>query len=70
MITLYIVNFSAEMSNRIRSMRLSVKLGENTGIVEEGRLIALMQFAPLNEMPRTRLSQFTTLLEGTESTFY
>ena len=51
-------------------MRLSVKLGEDTGIVEEGRLIALMQFASLNEMPRTRLSQFTTLLEGTESTFY
>ena len=47
-------------------MSLSEKLGEDNGIVEEGRLIALMQFAPLNEMPRTRLSQFTTLLEGTE----
>ena len=54
------------MRKRIKEMKLEEKLGANVGIVEEGNLIALMQFNPLNEMPRTRLSQFSTLLQDME----
>ena len=50
------------MRTRIQNMQLEEKLGVDQGIIEEGNLIALMQFTPLNEMPRTRLAQFSTLL--------
>lgn len=53
---------SDEMRTRIKNMQLEEKLGVDQGIIEEGNLIALMQFTPLNEMPRTRLAQFSTLL--------
>lgn len=54
--------FNDEMRTRIKNMQLEEKLGVDQGIIEEGNLIALMQFTPLNEMPRTRLAQFSTLL--------